>query len=162
MLLTKGSTPFIILMFWTRKSKLNLGVILTIILPFAERETVEITNPLIPLKRKVELSKLRTDIAEKELACSIRASRKVHFLERALALVSRVLLILVSRALEPLVSRALGPLFPPWFLDLVCDTKVQSLSVCSGSWVAILAQLGFPEVVLAWVAKVASLAWVAC
>ena len=90
------------------------------------------------------------------------------FLERAIdfELVSRVLEplvlralggLLVPRALPPLVS-VLGP-FPPWFLDLVCDTIVQSFvdSECGGSWVAILAQVGFSEVVLAWVA---SLAWV--
>ena len=71
MLLTKGSTPFIILMFETRKSELNSGVVFTIILPFEERETIEITNPLIPLERKAVLSKLRTEIAEKEVACSI-------------------------------------------------------------------------------------------
>ena len=71
MLLTKGSTPFIISIFETRKSELNLGVVFTIILPFEERETIEITNPLIPLARKAELSKLRVKIAENELAYSI-------------------------------------------------------------------------------------------
>jgi hypothetical protein len=71
MLLTKGSTPFIILMFETRKLELNLGVVFTIILPFKERETIEITNPLIPLERKAVLSELRVEIAEKEVACSI-------------------------------------------------------------------------------------------
>jgi hypothetical protein len=68
MLLTKGSTPFIISMFKTRKSELNLGVIFTIILPFEERETIEITNPLIPLARKAVLSELRVEIAKKEVA----------------------------------------------------------------------------------------------
>jgi type IV secretory pathway TrbL component len=108
---------------------LNSGIVLTIILPFTERETIEITNSLISLKQKAELSKLRIDIAKKKLACSIRASRKVLFLERALALVSRVLFLLVLQVLELLVSRALvllvsralfllvlqalGPLFPP-------------------------------------------------
>ena len=58
MLLTKGSTPFIILIFETRKLELNSGVVFTIILPFEERETIEITNPLIPLEQKVVLSKL--------------------------------------------------------------------------------------------------------
>jgi hypothetical protein len=71
MLLTKGSTPFIILIFETRKSELNSGVVFTIILPFKERETIEITNPLIPLARKAVLSKLRVEIAKKEVACSI-------------------------------------------------------------------------------------------
>jgi hypothetical protein len=71
MLLTKGSTPFIISIFETRKSELNSGVVFTIILPLEERETIEITNPLIPLERKVVLSKLRTEIAKKEVACSI-------------------------------------------------------------------------------------------
>jgi hypothetical protein len=71
MLLTKGSTPFIISIFETRKSELNSGVVFTIILPFKERETIEITNPLIPLERKVVLSKLRTEIAKKEVAYSI-------------------------------------------------------------------------------------------
>ena len=71
MLLTKGSTPFIILIFETRKLELNSGVVFTIILPFEERETIEITNPLIPLEQKVVLSKLRTEIAEKEVAYSI-------------------------------------------------------------------------------------------
>jgi len=71
MLLTKGSTPFIILIFETRKSELNSGVVFTIILPLEERETIEITNPLIPLERKVVLSELRVEIAEKEVACSI-------------------------------------------------------------------------------------------
>jgi hypothetical protein len=50
---------------------LNSGVVFTIILPFEERETIEITNPLIPLEQKAVLSKLRTEIAEKEVACSI-------------------------------------------------------------------------------------------
>jgi hypothetical protein len=50
MLLTKGSTPFIISIFETRKSELNSGVVFTIILPLEERETIEITNPLIPLE----------------------------------------------------------------------------------------------------------------
>ena len=55
---------------------------------------------------------------------------------------------LVSRVLPLLVS-VLVP-FPPWFLDLVCDTKVQSFSECDyESSVAILAQVGFSEVVLA-------------
>ena len=71
MLLTKGSTPFIILIFETRKSELNSGVVFTIILPFEERETIEITNPLIPLARKAVLSELRVEIAEKEVAYSI-------------------------------------------------------------------------------------------
>jgi len=84
MLFTKGSTPFIIASFWTKKLELNSGVVLTIILPFKERETIEITSPLIPLVRKVVLSKLRVKIAENELAYSIWASRKVLFLERAI------------------------------------------------------------------------------
>ena len=71
MLLTKGSTPFIISMFETRKLELNSGVVFTIILPFKERETIEITNPLIPLARKAVLSELRVEIAKKEVACSI-------------------------------------------------------------------------------------------
>jgi hypothetical protein len=71
MLLTKGSTPFIILIFETRKSELNSGVVFTIILPFKERETIEITNPLIPLEQKVVLSKLRVEITKKEVAYSI-------------------------------------------------------------------------------------------
>jgi hypothetical protein len=71
MLLTKGSTPFIILIFETRKSELNSGVVFTIILPLEERETIEITNPLIPLARKAVLSELQVEIAEKEVACSI-------------------------------------------------------------------------------------------
>ena len=71
MLLTKGSTPFIILIFETRKSELNSGVVFTIILPLEERETIEITNPLIPLARKAVLSELRVEIAKKEVACSI-------------------------------------------------------------------------------------------
>jgi hypothetical protein len=50
MLLTKGSTPFIISIFKTRKLELNSGVVFTIILPLKERETIEITNPLIPLE----------------------------------------------------------------------------------------------------------------
>jgi hypothetical protein len=85
---------------------------------------------LIPLERKVVLSELRVEIAEKDVACSIWASRKVYFLERAMFLVSRVLYKLVSRALVVLVPRALPLLvsilmpFPPWFLDLVYDTKV--------------------------------------
>ena len=130
MLLTKGSTPFIILMFWTRKSELNSGVVFTIILPFEERETIEITNPLIPLERKVVLSELRVEITKKEVAYSIWVSRKVHFLERAMFLVSRVLYKLVLRVLVVLVPRVLPllvsvlVLFPPWFLDLVYDTKV--------------------------------------
>jgi hypothetical protein len=70
-LLTKGSTPFIISIFETRKSELNSGVVFTIILPLEERETIEITNPLIPLEQKAVLSKLRTEIAEKEVAYSI-------------------------------------------------------------------------------------------
>jgi hypothetical protein len=70
-LLIKGSTPFIILIFWTRKSELNSGVIFTIILLFEEREIIEITSPLIPLVQKVVLSKLRVEIAKKEIACSI-------------------------------------------------------------------------------------------
>ena len=71
MLLTKGSTPFIISIFETRKSELNSGVVFTIILPLKERETIEITNPLIPLERKAVLSELRVEIAKKEVACSI-------------------------------------------------------------------------------------------
>ena len=71
MLLTKGSTPFIISMFETRKLELNSGVVFTIILPLEERETIEITNPLIPLEQKVVLSKLRIEIAKKEVAYSI-------------------------------------------------------------------------------------------
>ena len=166
---TKGSTPFIIDSFWTKKSELNSGVVLTIIFPFADRETIEITSPLIPFERKAVLSRLRVVIAENELACSIWASRKVHFLERAIDLVLRAPEPLVSRALGGLlVPRALPPLvsvlgpFPPWFLVLVWDTIDQSFSEWDcGSWVAILAQVGFPEVVvLAWVAWVASLAWV--
>jgi hypothetical protein len=55
----------------------------------------------------------------------------VHFLERAIDLVLQVLELLVLRALGGLlVSRVLlllvsilGP-FPPWFLDLVYNTKV--------------------------------------
>ena len=58
-------------MFETRKSELNSGVVFTIILPLEERETIEITNPLIPLARKAVLSELRVEIAEKEVACSI-------------------------------------------------------------------------------------------
>ena len=71
MLVTKGSTSFIIAWFWTRKSELNSGVVLTIILPFKERETIEITSSLIPLERKVVLSELQVEIAENELAYSI-------------------------------------------------------------------------------------------
>ena len=71
MLLTKGSTLFIISIFETRKSELNSGVVFTIILPLEERETIEITNPLIPLERKAVLSELRVEIAKKEVACSI-------------------------------------------------------------------------------------------
>jgi hypothetical protein len=71
MLLTKGSTPFIISIFETRKSELNSGVVFTIILSLKERETIEITNPLIPLERKVVLSELRVEIAKKEVAYSI-------------------------------------------------------------------------------------------
>jgi hypothetical protein len=128
MLITKGSTPFIVALFWTRKSELNSGVVFTIILPFEERETIEITNPLIPLVRKAELSKLRVEIAENELAYSIWASRKVLFLERAIDFVLVLWALellggfLVSRALPLLVS-VLVP-FPPWFLDLVYNTKV--------------------------------------
>jgi hypothetical protein len=164
MLFTKGSTPFIVASFWIKKLELNSGIVLTIILPFEERETIEITSPLIPLVRKALLSKLRTEIAENKLACSIWASRKVLFLERAIdfILVLRVLELLggflVSRVLLLLVS-VLGP-FPPWFLDLVCDTIVQFFSEYGSSWVAILAQVGFPEVVLARIAWVAGLAWV--
>ena len=97
---------------------MNLGVVFTIILPFKERETIEITNPLIPLARKAELSKLRVEIVENKLAYSIWANRKVLFLERAIDF-----FILVLRALEPLgdflVSRVLPLLvsilvpFPP-------------------------------------------------
>jgi hypothetical protein len=50
---------------------LNLRVVFTIILPLKERETIEITNPLIPLEQKVVLSELRVKIAEKEVAYSI-------------------------------------------------------------------------------------------
>jgi hypothetical protein len=71
MLLTKGSIPFIISIFETRKSELNSGVVFTIILPLEERETIKITNSLIPLARKVVLSELRVEIAKKEVACSI-------------------------------------------------------------------------------------------
>jgi hypothetical protein len=71
MLLTKGSTFFIILIFETRKSELNSGVVFTIILLLEERETIEITNSLIPLARKAVLSELRVEIAKKEIACSI-------------------------------------------------------------------------------------------
>jgi hypothetical protein len=71
MLLTKGSTPFIILIFETRKSELNSGVVFTIILSLEERETIEITNSLIPLEQKAVLSELRVEIAEKEVSCSI-------------------------------------------------------------------------------------------
>jgi hypothetical protein len=89
------------------------------------------------------------------------------FLERAIdfELVLRVLEPLVLQALSGLLVlqvllllvSILGP-FPSWFLDLVCNTIVQSFSEWDcGSWVAILAQVGFSEIVLAWVA---SLAWV--
>ena len=71
MLLTKGSTFFIILIFETRKLELNSGVVFTIILLLEERETIEITNSLIPLERKVVLSELRVEIAKKEVACFI-------------------------------------------------------------------------------------------
>ena len=71
MLLTKGSTSFIISIFETRKSELNSGVVFTIILPLEERKTIEITSPLIPLVRKAVLSELRVEIAKKEVACSI-------------------------------------------------------------------------------------------
>jgi hypothetical protein len=71
MLLTKGSTPFIISIFKTRKLELNSGVVFTIILLLEERETIEITNLLIPLARKIILSKLRVEIAKKKIACSI-------------------------------------------------------------------------------------------
>jgi hypothetical protein len=50
---------------------LNSGVVFTIILPLEERETIEITNPLIPLEQKAILSELRIEIAEKEIAYSI-------------------------------------------------------------------------------------------
>jgi len=71
MLLTKGSTPFIISMFETRKSELNSGVVFTIILLLKEKEIIEITNPLIPLVQKAILSELRVEIAKKEVAYSI-------------------------------------------------------------------------------------------
>jgi hypothetical protein len=71
MLLTKGNTLFIILIFETRKSKLNLGIVFTIILPLKERKTIEITNSLISLARKVVLSELRVEIAKKKIACFI-------------------------------------------------------------------------------------------
>jgi hypothetical protein len=71
MLLTKGSIFFIILIFETRKLELNSGVVFTIILSLKERETIEITNPLILLERKAVLSKLRIEIAEKKVACFI-------------------------------------------------------------------------------------------
>jgi hypothetical protein len=71
MLLTKGSTPFIILIFETRKSELNSGIVFTIILSLEKRETIEITNSLIPLERKAVLSELRVEIAKKEIACFI-------------------------------------------------------------------------------------------
>jgi hypothetical protein len=71
MLLTKGSIPFIILIFETRKLELNSGVVFTIILFLKERKTIEITNPLISLARKAVLSELRVEIAKKEIACFI-------------------------------------------------------------------------------------------
>jgi len=66
-------------------------------------------------------------------------------------LVLRVLGLLVLQVLFLLVIRVLGPLFPLWFLDLVYNTIVQSFSDWGGSWLAILAQVGFAEVVFAWV-----------
>jgi hypothetical protein len=123
---------------------------------------------LIPLEQKAVLSELRVEIAEKEVSCSIWASRKVYFLERAMFLASRVLYKLVSQALVlvprvlPLLVSVLVP-FPPWFLNLVCDTKVQSFAEFVGSWLATLAQvglacvacIGFVGIVFAWV-----LAWI--
>jgi hypothetical protein len=136
MLVTKGSTPFIIDSFWTKKLELNLGVVLTIIFPFIDRETIEITSPLIPFKRKVVLSKFQVVIVENELAYSIWASRRVLLLERAMDLVLYVLYRLVLYILELLggflvlwvlllLVSILG-LFPPWFLVLVWDTIDQS------------------------------------
>ena len=77
------------------------------------------------------------------------------FLERAIdfVLVLRALELLggflVLRVLPPLVS-VLGP-FPPWFLDLVYNIIVYFFSGYIGSWLVILAQVNFADIVFAWV-----------
>ncbi len=58
-------------------------VVLTIILPLLESDTVETTCPCIPLLLKVVLIKLRVFNKLKELACTFRDYKRVHLLVRA-------------------------------------------------------------------------------
>src|ERR1700709_2965780 len=81
-LVKKGNTPLIIVLFCTKNSELNSGVVLTIIFPLIDKETVETTSPCIPFLLNTKLSKLRIDKALKELACTLCACRRVHLLER--------------------------------------------------------------------------------
>ena len=67
-LIIKGSTPLIIACFSIKKSALNSGVILTIILPFILREIVDIIRFIIPLVLKALLIKLRITKGENSLA----------------------------------------------------------------------------------------------
>src|ERR1700710_1163530 len=82
-LVKKGNTLLIVVLFCTKNSELNSGVVLTTIFPLIDKETVETTSPCIPFLLNAELSKLRIDKALKELACTLCAYKRIYLLERA-------------------------------------------------------------------------------
>src|ERR1700710_873907 len=135
-LVKKGNTPLIIVLFCSKNSELNSGVVLTTIFPLIDRETIETTSPCIPFLLNAELSKLRIASGLKELACTFCACRRVHLLERA-NLLGPFSLLDWSLVLE-LDFLVLIPVLLPLFLD----TRVHS-------WGAELDLLGLVSGVLA-------------
>src|ERR1700710_3107061 len=135
-LVKKGNTPFIIVLFYSKNSELNSGVVLTTIFPLIDKETVETTSPCILFLLNTELSKLYIASGLKELAYTFCACRRVYLLERA-NLLGPFGLLGCSLVLE-LGFLALIPVLLPLFLD----TRVHS-------WGAELDLLGLVSGILA-------------
>jgi len=129
--------------FSIKNSALNSGVVVTIILPFWLKETVEITGFTIPLALKALLIKLRIAKGEKSLAWTFRACRRVHLLERA-DLLGPLAVVTASLVVEP-VHPLPVPLLLPFLATLVHSwtfwVVVESLELAFGC-LAILAQVG--------------------
>src|ERR1700710_2101147 len=114
-LVNKGNTPLIVVLFCTKNSELNLGVVLTTIFPLIDKEIVETTSPYIPFLLNTKLSKLYIDKVLKELAYTLYTYRRVYLLERT-NLLGSFSLLGWSLVLE-LDFLALIPVLLPLFLD---------------------------------------------
>ena len=122
----KGSTPLITPLFKIKNSILNSGVVVTTILPLRERDTIEMTNSLIPFSLKARFKAFRVFILEKVFAWIFHACKRVHLLVRANLPLPQLVPILIVSLGPRLVVLALA-LFPfgrilvhwsefPWFL----------------------------------------------